>query len=76
MGDFMDLLKMAETDPERLKQIVQDPAKHNFTLTSAELDAVKKLDPAALKTIASSILKREMAGSQACQACAERSRSL
>jgi hypothetical protein len=43
-----------------------------FDLTSAELDAVKKMDPTAVKAIADRIGKRAMEGSQACQACASR----
>jgi len=74
MADFFDLLRKAETDPEGLKELLKDPAKHGYTLTSAELDALKKIDPAALRTIAGHILRRELASSQACQACADRER--
>ena len=73
MGDFIDLLKKAETDPEEFKKITSEGTKlAEYNLTSAELEVVKKMDPQALKTIASRIKKRELASSQACQACADR----
>ena len=75
MGDFIDLLKKADTNPEDFKKIVKDEEKlADFGLTSVELEVVKKMDPQALKTIASRITKRELASSQACQACADRQR--
>ena len=75
MADFIDLLKKAETDPVEFKKISKEEDKlAEYNLTSAELEVVKKMDPQALKTIASRIAKRELASSQACQACADRQR--
>ena len=75
MADFLDLLKKAESNPEEFKKITSEQDKlAEYNLTSAELDVIKKMDPQALKTIAGRIAKRELAGSQACQACADRQR--
>lgn len=77
MADFMDLLKKADANPEEFKKIVKDEHKlAEFGLTSAELEVVKKMDPQTLKTIAGRIAQRELAGSQACQACADRQRMM
>jgi hypothetical protein len=81
MGDLIELLRLKKTSPEAFDEIVKDESKlAEYNVTSAELSHIKKIDPKALGTVVDSIDKalsrRALAGSQACQACADKARKM
>jgi len=72
MADFVDLIKKADVDPESFEAIMREDVKlAEYSLTSDELSVIKRLDPQAIRTIAHRIRQKEVASSQACQACAD-----
>ena len=56
MTDITDLLKLGSEDPEAFKAILGNKEKLTaFNVSSADLAALKKMDPATLKLAASGI---------------------
>ncbi len=71
MADFIDLIRIGKDDPEYLKSVLADKEKvAEFELTSAELEALKRLDPETIRVIVDSLEERlrtrPAASTQAC----------
>lgn len=59
MADFIDLIRIGRDDPEYLKSVLVDKEKiAGFELTSAELDALKRLDPNTIRVVVDSLEER------------------
>jgi len=71
MPDVFDLLSLARVDTATFKAILADERKvAEFGLTSAQLEAIKKMDPNHLRLIVDAIEERlrvgPVAGTNAC----------
>jgi hypothetical protein len=71
MLDFIDLIKIGRDDPEYLKSVLRDKVKiTKLDLTSAELDALRELNPDEIRVIVDNLEERlrirPAASSQAC----------
>lgn len=71
MADLYDLLNLVKADPTAMKRVLADRKRvAEFGLTSAELGALKKMDPEHLRVILESIEERlrvgPVAGTNAC----------
>ncbi|NJD76512.1 MAG: hypothetical protein FIB08_05370 [Candidatus Methanoperedens sp.] len=70
MGDFIDLITKAKDDPNSLKAILRDQEKlSQYELSSSELEALKKMDPATIKAVVEGIEDRLSLASKASNAC-------
>lgn len=70
MDTFIDLITKAKDDPNFLKAILKDQEKlAKFELSSAELEALKKMDPATIKAIVGGLEDKLSLASKASQAC-------
>lgn len=58
-GDFIDLLRIGKEDPKLLESILADKAKiAGYDITSAELVAIKNLDPDTIRVVVESLEDR------------------